>query len=119
MNDSEKTIFEYLQSQHLGTVVYEPDGNVPPDFLVDGRIAVEVRRLNENVETGAGHRGLEEISKPLNVLVKKALAATGTPVNGTSWFVFYTYSRPLPAWKELDALLRRALGQIRDQSNLV
>jgi hypothetical protein len=118
MNDSEKTVFEYLQSQHLGAVVYEPDGNVPPDFLVDGRIAVEVRRLNENVETGAGHRGLEEISKPLNVLVKKALAATGPPANGTSWFVFYTYSRPLPAWRELDAFLRRTLDQIRDQSNL-
>jgi hypothetical protein len=118
MNDSEKTIFEYLQSQNLGTVVYEPDGNVPPDFLVNGRIAVEVRRLNENVETAAGHQGLEEISKPLNALVKNALAAMGAPVDGTSWFVFYTYSRPLPPWRELDILLRRALGQVRDQSNL-
>lgn len=118
MNDSEKTIFEYLQSQNLGTVVYEPDGNVPPDFLVNGRIAVEARRLNENVETAAGHQGLEEISKPLNALVKKALAAMGPPVDGTSWFVFYTYSRPLPPWRELDILLRRALGQVRDQSNL-
>ena len=118
MNDSEKTIFEYLQSQNLGTVVYEPDGNVPPDFLVNSRIAVEVRRLNENVETAAGHQGLEEISKPLNVLVKKTLAAMGPPVDGTSWFVFYTYSRPLPPWRELDKLLRHALGQVRDQSNL-
>lgn len=118
MDDSEKTILEYLQSLKLGPVVYEPDGNVPPDFLVNGRVAVEVRRLNENVETAAGNRGLEEISKPLNVLVKKALAATGPPVNGASWFVFYTYSRPLPAWRELDALLRRALGQVKDQPNL-
>src|SRR2546426_401166 len=73
MDDSERTILESLQNQDLGDVVYEPDGNVPPDFLVNGRIAVEVRRLNENVETDEGHRGLEEISKPLNVLVRKAL----------------------------------------------
>jgi hypothetical protein len=77
MNESEKSVYEYLTSQGLGTVVYEPDGNVPPDFLVDGRIAVEVRRLNQNEETTEGHRGLEEISKPLHALVRKALAAMG------------------------------------------
>ncbi len=118
MNNSERTILKYLQNKNLGDVVYEPDGNVPPDFLVNGRIAVEVRRLNENVKTAAGYRGLEEISKPLNVLVRKALAATGPPVYGTSWFVFYTYSRPLPAWKKIDMHLRRALDEAADQPNL-
>src|SRR5439155_26871405 len=33
-------------------------------------------------------------------------------------FVFYTYSRPLPAWRELDVLLRRALCELAGQSNL-
>jgi hypothetical protein len=118
MDDSERIVLQYLQNQDLGDIVYEPDGNVPPDFLVNGRIAVEVRRLNENVETDEGHRGLEEISKPLNVLVRKALAAPGPPIHGTSWFVFYTYSRPLPAWRELDVLLRRTLGEVAGQPNL-
>jgi len=45
MNDSERAISEYLDSLRIGGVQYEPDGNVPPDFLVDGRIAVEARRL--------------------------------------------------------------------------
>jgi len=27
-------------------------GRVPPDFLLNGRIAVEVRRLNQNEDTG-------------------------------------------------------------------
>ena len=26
-------------------IVYEPNGNVPPDFLAHGRVAVKVRRL--------------------------------------------------------------------------
>jgi hypothetical protein len=34
MNASEKSIFEYLTNRRLGTVAYEPDGKVPPDFLV-------------------------------------------------------------------------------------
>ena len=88
MNESEKSIYEYLTSQGLGAVVYEPDGKVPPDFLVDGRIAVEVRRLNQNEDTALGHRGLEEISKPLDALVCEAIAAMGPPAEGTSWFVF-------------------------------
>jgi hypothetical protein len=96
MNESEKSVYAYLTSQGLGTVVYEPDGNVSSDFLIDGRIAVEVRRLNQNEETIEGHRGLEEISKPLQALVGKALVAIGPPVGGTSWLVFYSYSRPLP-----------------------
>jgi hypothetical protein len=114
MNESEQSVFKYLTSQNLGTVVHEPDGNVPPDFLVDGRIAVEVRRLNQNEETADGHRGLEELSKPLHALVCKALAAMGPPVGGTSWFVFYSYSRPLPPWRLLDGSLRKALQEAAD-----
>ena len=33
MNDSEKSVYEYLRSRRSGTVIYEPDGNVPSDFL--------------------------------------------------------------------------------------
>jgi hypothetical protein len=118
MDKSEKSVYEYLTSQGLGTVVYEPDGNVPPDFLVDGRIAVEARRLNQNEETTAGHRGIEEVSKPLQKLVVKVLAAQGPPVGGASWFVFYSYGRPLPPWKDLDASLRKALGEVRGVTDL-
>jgi hypothetical protein len=43
--------------------------------------------LNENEKTATGHRGLEEMSKPLTALIKKALAAIGPPKYGISWFV--------------------------------
>lgn len=116
MNDSEQTVYKYLTSQCLGTVVFEPDGRgTTPDFVVDGRIAVEVRRLNQNEETAAGHRGLEEISKPLSEWVPKALESIGPPVNGASWFVFFTYGRPLPPRRKLEKLLCRALREVRDQ----
>ena len=54
-----------LRSLELGPVVYEPDGNVPPDFAIDGSIAVEVRRLNQNYEEPDGAEGLEELRIPL------------------------------------------------------
>ena len=118
MNDSERSVYRYLTSHGFRDVVHEPDGKVPPDFLVDGRIAVEVRRLNEGENTGRGHRGLEEVSKPLNALVINALAAVGPPIDDASWFVFYTYRRPLPPWKALDKDLRSVLMNIRERPNL-
>ena len=61
MDHSEKVVFQYLKSRGFINIVYEPDGNIPPDFTIDGRNAVEVRRLNENEKTTTGHRGLEEV----------------------------------------------------------
>jgi hypothetical protein len=118
MNDSEKVVFEYLKSRGFSNIVYEPDGNIPPDFTIDGRIAVEVRRLNENEKTATGHRGLEEVSKPLTALIEKALLATGPPTFGVSWFVWYSYRRPLPPWRKLDIALRNVLREIREQPDL-
>jgi hypothetical protein len=44
----------------FNNVVFHPDGrNSPPDFLISGGIAVEVRRLNQNKESAGGARGLE------------------------------------------------------------
>ena len=60
MDHSEKVVFQYLKSRGFINIVYEPDGNIPPDFTIDGRIAVEVRRLNENEKTTTEHGGLEE-----------------------------------------------------------
>jgi hypothetical protein len=57
MDNSELIVSKYLASVHGDNFVYEPDGNTPPDFLVDQRIAVEVRRLNQNVVHDGKHGG--------------------------------------------------------------
>jgi len=45
MDRSETVGMHHLLFRGHSDVIYEPDGNVPPDFLVEGRSAVEVRRL--------------------------------------------------------------------------
>ena len=118
IKESDKFAYEYLAHQGFTSIVYEPDGNVPPDFLVEGRIAIEARRLNQNKEGVAdGPRGLEELSKPLDAAVRKAIASMGPPSAGATWFVLYTFRRPLPPWKELERLLAVALRSFRDQSS--
>ena len=62
MRRSEEAVDRFLRGLEVGDVRFEPDGNVPPDFLVDERIAVEARRLNQNELLGNGYRGLEVTS---------------------------------------------------------
>ena len=115
MNDSERTVCEFLNSLQLGPVEYEPDGKNPPDFLIGGRIAVEARRLNQNEEVDGVHRGLEVTAKPLHDAVVKALAQSGPPSGSHSWFVHYTVRRPLPPWRSLEKSLRAGVQQFRER----
>lgn len=114
MDDSEKAVENYLAYLGLERIVYEPDGNVPPDFLVNGRVAIEVRRLNQNEGTESGFRGLEEVAIPLQMRVRKLLASLGPPRSGSSWFVHYTVRRPVPAWDVLRPAIRKHLIAFRD-----
>lgn len=117
MDRSEQVIFEYLSHLGFNDVAYEPDGNVPPDFLVDGRIAVEVRRLNQNEETPTGPRGLEEIAAPVRDKIERLLQSVGSSSAGASWYVLYSFKRPLVLWADLDTRLRASLIAFRRQSS--
>jgi hypothetical protein len=48
MKRDEKKAREYLESLGFKQIIYEPDGNIPPDFLVESSIAIEVRCLNQH-----------------------------------------------------------------------
>lgn len=38
---------KFLEQQRLGSPIFEPDGNIPPDFaFLPQQKAIEVRRLN-------------------------------------------------------------------------
>jgi hypothetical protein len=114
MDKSEQIVYQYLIHRGFADPIYEPDGNIPLDFLVDGRIAVEVRRLNQNDNSAGKQRGLEEIAIPLKKRFQDTLHSMGQPVNGSSWFVTYSYKRPLPEWNKLELPLKQALKDFID-----
>ena len=105
MDATEKIVQAHLQFRDLGSVVFEPDGNIPPDFLVGTDIAVEARRLNQNHFDNSATKGLEEVSIPLMQRIRKWLENLGPPTDGQSWFISYRYHRPVPCWKELEPIL--------------
>lgn len=119
MDESELLVERYLTHLGYSDIVYEPDGNVPPDFLVEGKIAVEVRRLNQNYENESSYAGLEMAAIPLWISIKKYLVNLGPPVHGKSWYVFYRFSRPLQPWKIIKKKLDAALDPFLVDANAV
>jgi hypothetical protein len=71
-NPDEEIAEKYLRT--CGATVFEPDGNIPPDFSVNGNIGVEVRRLNQNYRDGDQVSGLEQNSIPLIKNIKSELS---------------------------------------------
>jgi hypothetical protein len=116
VDPTEKLVESYLRHVGYTAIQYEPDGNIPPDFLVDGRIAIEVRRLNQNYHGSSGSKGLEEVSIPLRLKIRKLLSSLGPPNDGKSWFVYYRFSRPAPDWKMLRPKLKNTLQAFMAQS---
>jgi hypothetical protein len=110
MDLTEERVARYLA--HLGytDVIYEPDGNVPPDFLINGRIAVEARRLNQHHTHGTKTKGLEEVARPLVDRLSKLIESVGPSPPTESWFVFFRFNRPVPSWEVLKDHITRHLN---------
>lgn len=122
MDSTEKLVSQYLSHRFPGgkRIEYEPDGNIPPDFLVDGRIAVEVRRLNEHDRDRASPRGLEEGEIPLVRRLQQLLESYGS-TDGSTRLISLRFSRPLPDWSSVESGTRRFLGGLErvDEPNRV
>ena len=102
---AEQAALRYLESTCPGTIVHEPDGNVPPDFVIDGRVAVEVRRLNVN-EIGPGRlRSLDQTARPFLDRFRTLLASYGRATDA-AWWVGIEFRRPLPPWEKLGPAAR-------------
>lgn len=117
MDESEKLADAYLRYRGFTEIQFEPDGNVPPDFLCDQRVAVEVRRLNQNHDDGSGLKGLEETAIPLSKSIRKLILSLGPPSHGHSWFVFYRFSRPIPPRAMLHVWIKRELKSFMSASD--
>jgi hypothetical protein len=112
---SEAQAQRYLQAQGFRDIVYEPNGTATmPDFLVDGGIAVEVRRLNQHEVVDGRPRGLETVTATLDSVLADVFDALGSPGAGPSWFVVCEYRRPLPPWRELKRALLLSLQGVSE-----
>ena len=114
MNRDEKLAKNLLEGMGFQSVIYEPEGNVPPDFLVDNKIAVEVRRLNQNSVNKYGViKGLEEESIPLMQKIQNLLETYGSPANSKGWFICIHFERPIPSWKAIKPEIEKLIDSLK------
>ena len=119
MNDSEQLAEKYLVELECGLVVFEPDGNVPPDFSLNNYIGIEVRRLNRNFQHSDGStEGFENVVISLDKRMEALLLSLGESVNGESWYVHMEFCRPLGDLKVLRAKINARLLEFKQRGRV-
>jgi hypothetical protein len=116
MDETERLAREHLRFRGFSDVVYEPDGNVPPDFLVGASIAVEVRQLNQHdVHSGKSldAKGIPFVDRLSNLLRSQPASRPGPR------FIGIFFRRPLPKWKPVEAGVREFLRRVDSVENPV
>ncbi len=85
---------------------------------MDGRIAIAVRRLNENELTDSGgFRGVETDRISTGDKFSALLRSLGPSKSGTSWFVGCKLKRPIRRWETVKDDLRKKLEEFRDDED--
>lgn len=98
-NREEQLVIDNLLHQGYSSIDFEPDGNVPPDILVDNKIAIEVRRLNQNQITNEGYKGLEQDEFTIHGILRRIMHDVSDKDYDLSAFVCYNFNRPIPSKK--------------------
>ena len=102
MNHDEQIAYKYLCRRfEAERVVYEPNGNIPPDFVVLDGPAIEVRRLNLNNFSKPHPKAIEESTIPLTASVDKLLKGFGSSQNELSWFVILDFDFEPNDWHDV------------------
>lgn len=109
MNCDEKIAERYLRSLGYTDVAYEPDGNIPPDFLLNGVTAVEVRKLNQHHVSNGKAKPLEEVEYKLIPMLNNMLNNFKGDSHKSSSFVCITYSRPVGKIKDRIKEIKKVL----------
>ena len=108
--DDERLAKKWLESQGHSSIERSEDD--PPDYVVDGKLAVEVRRLNRRIEVDGQTEGEENSRISLYQTIESTLAEIDPPGNERRWEVAceYDFSRRLP--NSLNNSVRREKARI-------
>jgi hypothetical protein len=119
MKRGESLANDYFISEGFNKILHEPDGNVPPDFLLNDSIAVEVRRLNQYLKRQENSIPLEDLEFKLMPRIRNLLLRFEEPGIESSAFLTISYKRPLKVDKklipEIDKILHEHIQFIKER----
>ncbi len=116
MNNDEQIAHKYLNSLDYTIIEHEPNGNVPPDFLLDKKIAVEIRRLNQHKLVNGKYIPLENLRFKLVQKFTNLLKEFETDTYNETIFASLSYGRPL---KVNSKLFKQINGAIQNHLPLL
>lgn len=116
----ESIVREYLKSLGYKKIVYEPEPNSPPDFLINDDIAIEVRRLNKNLrsdEARFGFYGADNLTFKLSSLIKNVVDSINLEAEVKGSILFnYGFKNPVnmarPLKKKIKAIFQEQLEHL-------
>lgn len=100
MKREEKIALDYLRTDS-DDVIYEPDGNTPPDFLLNHITAIEVRRLSKNIFYGNSVKSIEQDGIRLRHALARVLREFDTKTATDNYWIYLKYSRPIGRLSEV------------------
>lgn len=119
MNVDEEIAEKYLR-KYYEDVIFEPDGNIPPDFLIENSIAVEVRRLNQQHYLEDGEvKGLEEMAIPLRARIEKVLSSYAVEADSTSFWIGIRYERVKGKLDVSEKMIKKAIDAFQKQKGII
>jgi hypothetical protein len=95
MKKDESIAYSFLSNLSIGTVLHEPDGNIPPDFSINSSIGIEVRRLNQHYFNNNSAEGLEQFRIPLFKMLRNVFQSFDKEFNGKTYLVSVYFERPI------------------------
>ncbi len=101
MKSEERITKDFFKNIGYSNILFEPNGNIPPDFVIDGEIAIEVRRLNKHLSVGNKIVPIEDLKFKLIPKVEDLLRSFGSGIHQESCFVSIYYQRPLKVNRKL------------------
>jgi hypothetical protein len=114
MNHDESIAEGYLKS-HYSNVVFEPDGNIPPDFSVNNTVGVEVRRLNQQHRENGTSKGLEEGRIPLLKALENEIAQYPQDSKGNNFWLLLRYERNIGKLKDIKKNIKSSISAFQSQ----
>lgn len=113
MNFDEDLVYRVLRTWMRCDIRFEPCGqSKPPDFAIDDRVAIEVRRLSRRIEQNGTIKGIEESAIPLQKLIEELLKSLPRVSSGHSWFVCVNVQRRLVERAHAKSFIRKCVTQL-------
>lgn len=105
-NKDETRAKEYLQTLNFNHIEHEPLGNVTPDFLIDKKIAIEVRRLNRNFINSKKILNIENLEIAVVKKIKKMADKFTLDKSFSSAYVSIELFEPIEHEKKINIIRR-------------